>query len=69
MRELLAAISTLPLDEEGADRAAEVRRSLARSGEPIGIADSLIAGITLARGGTLLTRDPWGTPLRLRVAG
>jgi tRNA(fMet)-specific endonuclease VapC len=57
VRELLAAIPTLPLDEEGADRAAEVRRSLERSGEPIGMADSLIAGIALVRGGVLLTRN------------
>ena len=54
---LLAAVSTLPLDEEAADRAVEVRRSLERSGEPIGMADSLIAGIALARGGSLLTRN------------
>ena len=57
IRELLAAMSTLPLDEEAADRAAEVRRSLERSGEAIGMADSLIAGIVLTRGGTLLTRN------------
>ena len=57
VRELLAAVSALPLDEEAADRAAEVRRALERSGEPIGMADSLIAGIALARGGTLLTRN------------
>jgi len=54
---LLAAVSTLPLDEEAADRAAEVRRSLERSGEAIGMADSLIAGIALARGGALFTRN------------
>ena len=57
VRELLAAVSTLPLDEGAADRAAEVRRLLERSGQPIGMADSLIAGITLTRGGSLLTRN------------
>jgi predicted nucleic acid-binding protein len=57
IRELLAAVTTLPLDEEAADRAAEVRRLLERAGEPIGMADSLIAGITLARGAILLTRN------------
>lgn len=57
VRGLLAAVCTLPLDEEAADRSAEVRRSLERSGEPIGMADSLIAGITLARNCTLLTRN------------
>ena len=56
IRELLAAVTTLPLDEEAADRAAEVRRLLERAGEPMGMADSLVAGITLARGATLLTR-------------
>jgi predicted nucleic acid-binding protein len=57
VRDLLAAVPSLTLDEEAADRAAEVRRVLERSGEPIGLADSLIAGITLARGGILLTRN------------
>ena len=57
VRELLAAISTLPLDEESADVAAGVRRALERDGNPIGMADSLIAGIVLARRGTLLTRN------------
>lgn len=57
VKELLAAIVTLPLDEEAADRAAKVQRSLERSGAPIGMADSLIAGIVLARGGVLLTRN------------
>jgi tRNA(fMet)-specific endonuclease VapC len=52
---LLAAIPTLPLDADSADRAAEARRSLERSGTPIGMADSLIAGIVLANAGTLLT--------------
>ena len=54
---LLAAVPTLPLDEAAADQAAEVRRTLERSGEAIGMADSLIAGTVLARGGTLLTRN------------
>lgn len=57
IRELLAAIVSLPVDEEAADRAAQVRRSLERFGEPIGMADSLIAGIALARGAALLTRN------------
>lgn len=57
IRELLAAIPTLTLDEEAADRAAKVRRALERTGEAIGMADSLIAGTVLARGGALLTRN------------
>jgi tRNA(fMet)-specific endonuclease VapC len=54
---LLDVLRTLPLDQDAADRAAEVRRDLERRGEPIGMADSLIAGIVLARGGLLLTRN------------
>ena len=57
IRQLLAAVPALPLDEQAADRAAAVRRALERAGEAIGMADSLIAGVVLARGGTLLTRN------------
>ncbi len=54
---LLAALESLPLDSSGADRAAQVRRQLDSEGRGIGMADSLIAGITLARGCSLLTRN------------
>jgi predicted nucleic acid-binding protein len=47
----------LPLDERSADTAAEIRRTLERSGAAIGLADSLIAGIVVACGGVLLTRN------------
>jgi len=57
IRELLAAMATLPLDDQAADRASEVRRSLERAGASIGMADSLIAGIALAHGAALLTRN------------
>jgi tRNA(fMet)-specific endonuclease VapC len=57
VRELLDAIPALPLDAHGADCAAEVRRTLERRGTPIGMGDSLIAGIILAAGGILLTRN------------
>lgn len=57
IRHLLTAIGTLALDENAADRAAQVRRTLERSGASIGMADSLIAGITLAHGAALLTRN------------
>jgi tRNA(fMet)-specific endonuclease VapC len=57
VRELLAALPCLPLDEPAADRAAEVRRSLGRDGAGIGMGDSLIAGIVLAQEGILLTRN------------
>ena len=55
--DLLAALPCLPLDETAADRAAEVRRALVHGGADIGMGDSLIAGIVLAHGGVLLTRN------------
>jgi predicted nucleic acid-binding protein len=55
--QLVEALPCLPLDSTAADRAAEVRRSLERRGQSIGMGDSLIAGITLANKGILLTRN------------
>ena len=55
--QLLEAVPSLGLDDPAADAASEIRRSLERSGNPIGMADSLIAGIVVANGGTLLTRN------------
>ena len=55
--ELLAALPCLPLDEAGADAAAEIRRTLERAGAGIGMGDSLIAGIVVACQGMLLTRN------------
>lgn len=57
IRDLLEAVPALPLDARAADCAAEVRRTLERRGESIGMADSLIAGIVLVHGGLLLTRN------------
>lgn len=57
IRNLLDAVPALPLDAESADRAAEVRRTLEGQGTPIGMGDSLIAGIVLAHKGSLLTRN------------
>jgi tRNA(fMet)-specific endonuclease VapC len=57
VRALLAAVPALPLDGESADRAADVRRTLEKQGTPIGMGDSLIAGIVLANHGVLLTRN------------
>ncbi len=54
---LLESIPILPLDFDAARRAAELHRQLERSGIRIGMGDSLIAGIVLARGGSLLTRN------------
>ena len=57
IRQLLAAVPTLDLGDEAADKAAEVRRLLDRSGASIGMADSLIAGIVLVHGAVFLTRN------------
>ena len=57
IRQLLAAVPALDLGDEAADKAAEVRRHLDRSGASIGMADSLIAGIVLVHGAVLLTRN------------
>ena len=54
---LLESIPVLPLDFNAADKAAEISQHLERSGIKIGMGDCLIAGIVLARGGTLLTRN------------
>jgi predicted nucleic acid-binding protein len=55
--ELLTALPCLPLDEPGADAAAEIRRELESAGVGIGMADSLIAGIVRTSQGVLLTRN------------
>jgi tRNA(fMet)-specific endonuclease VapC len=57
LQQLLGAVPALTLDPPAADRAARVRRTLELRGEPIGMGDSLIAGIVLQHGGTLLTRN------------
>ena len=57
LRQFLAAVPALALDAAAADRAAQVRRDLEARGEPIGMGDSLIAGIVLVHDGTLLTRN------------
>lgn len=57
VRELLNALDTLPVDPAAADAAAAIRRTLERAGTPIGMGDSLIAGIVKTRRGLLLTRN------------
>jgi tRNA(fMet)-specific endonuclease VapC len=52
---LLAAMTILPLDAEGARKGAEARRALLARGEDIGMADCLIAGICLREGAVLIT--------------
>ncbi len=55
--DLLAGLSILPFDEKAATRAADVRRELEASGNGIGMADYLIAGVCLANSAALLTRN------------
>lgn len=55
--QLLGAVPSLNLDEAAADAAAQIQRSLEQSGNAIGMADSLIAGIVVSNGGILMTRN------------
>jgi predicted nucleic acid-binding protein len=57
VRRLIDALHVLPLDRDAARRAAEVRHTLDRAGQAIGMGDSLIAGIALAYGLPLFTRN------------
>jgi tRNA(fMet)-specific endonuclease VapC len=57
VRSLLSALAVLPLDREAAARAAGIRRKLERAGQPIGMADSLIAGIAVEHDAALFTRN------------
>ncbi|HTW47039.1 MAG TPA: type II toxin-antitoxin system VapC family toxin [Acidobacteriaceae bacterium] len=56
-RRLVESVNVLPLDRAAAERAAAFRRDLDRSGQSIGMADSLIAGIALAHDLPLFTRN------------
>jgi tRNA(fMet)-specific endonuclease VapC len=57
LMEFLRAVPSLGLDDAAADSASEIRWALERSGEPIGVADSQIAGIVVSNNGSLLTRN------------
>ena len=57
VRQLLESLSVLPLDRAAARHAADVRRKLEGTGQKIGMGDSLIAGIALAHGLPLFTRN------------
>jgi tRNA(fMet)-specific endonuclease VapC len=54
---LLDAMLVLPVEGRAAEIAARVRRDLEADGKGIGMADYLIAGVCLAHGATLLTRN------------
>ncbi len=57
VEELLQTVDIISLDPEAASLAGKLRRSLLASGFDIGMADSLIAGIALAKDLPLLTRN------------
>ncbi len=57
LTQLLEAVPSLDLDSQATDLASDVRKTLESVGNPIGMADSLIAGIVKSNGGTLLTRN------------
>lgn len=54
---LLDALTVLAVSPEASELAAETRLSLEKDGQGIGMADYLIAGVCLANGGVLLTRN------------
>jgi tRNA(fMet)-specific endonuclease VapC len=55
--DLLTVVPILVLDADAADMAAALLRELQKRGQTIGMGDSLIAGIVLARKAALLTRN------------
>ena len=55
--EFLSFTGILPFDGAAAKTAAEIRAGLERTGSPIGPMDTLIAGIALAHGATLVTHN------------
>ena len=56
-REFLDTLSILDFDHLAAEKSANILNTLKKSGTPIGIKDSLIAGIVLSNNVTLLTRN------------
>lgn len=54
---LLEAMTILPFGPEEARIAAEARQQVERQGQPIGMADYMIAAVCIAADGVLLTRN------------
>jgi len=54
---LLDAMTILPFGPEEARIAAEIRHQVESRGQPIGMADYMIAAVCIAAGGVLLTRN------------
>ena len=57
VEKLLEALDILTFGETAAREAARIRRELETGGQPIGMADSLIAGICVAHSASLITRN------------
>ncbi len=55
--ELIASLSALPLDEKSAKIAGEIEARLMEKGLPIETEDIMIAGIAIANGDKVVTRD------------
>lgn len=56
-RDFISNLTILPLDIGAAERGAYILNTLQKVGTPIGLQDSLIAGIVLENNVTLLTRN------------
>ena len=54
---LLAAMTILPFGSEEARIAADLRQELEREGQPIGMADYMIAAVCISNSAILLTRN------------
>lgn len=57
VEKFLNRVRTLAWDEDAADRFAEVKAGLERSGTPIGVMDTMIAAHALSVGATLVTNN------------
>ena len=57
LSEFISIVTVLPFDQEAAEAAANIWRTLQRQGMSIGLPDTLIAGICLAQSLPLLTRN------------
>lgn len=56
--DVLASLPVLPFDEVAATHAGRIDGELRRRGEPIEPEDAMIAGSAIARGESLVTRNP-----------
>jgi tRNA(fMet)-specific endonuclease VapC len=58
VRRALASVTVLELDEAAAEYFGRLRAHLYSLGRPVGDMDTLIAAVCLARGQSLVTRNP-----------